>query len=109
VQQIEYQTTIFLHLQAVTVEGSKITKFDLSASNGVVHVINKVMTPPAGDIVDLVAGNSDLSTLLAQVKSAGLANALKGDYFHPFDAERSNFVILDPSTVTACKCKYIVV
>ena len=80
--QIEYQTTIYLHLQAVTVEGSKITKFDLSASNGVVHVINKVMTPPAGDIVDLVAGNNDLSTLLAQVKSAGLANALKGDYFH---------------------------
>jgi hypothetical protein len=68
VHQIEYQTTIFLHLQAVTVEGSKITKFDLSASNGVVHVINKVMTPPAGDIVDLVAGNSDLSTLKSYFK-----------------------------------------
>lgn len=64
--------------QAVTVEGSKITKFDLSASNGVVHVINKVMMPPTGDIVDLVVGNNDLSTLLTQVQNAGLANALKG-------------------------------
>lgn len=34
--------------------------------------------PPTGDIVDLVVGTSDLSTLLAQVQDVGLASALKG-------------------------------
>lgn len=59
-------------------EGSKITHFDLTASNGMVHVIDTVMMPPTGSIVDLVAGNSDLSTLLSKVQSAGLAGALQG-------------------------------
>lgn len=67
-----------VQFQAVTVEGSTIVSFDIGASNGVIHVINKVMTPPSGSIVDLVAGNSDFSTLLAQVQSAGLASALQG-------------------------------
>lgn len=62
-------------------EGSKITHFDLTASNGMVHVIDTVMMPPSGSIVDLVAGNSDLSTLLSQVQSAGLAGALQGTLF----------------------------
>ena len=66
-------------LQVVTVEGSKITKFDLSADNGMVHVIDKVMMPPSGSIVDIVAGDSDFSTLLKQVQSAGLASALQGN------------------------------
>ena len=76
--RIDLKLILTCDFQAVTVEGSKITKFDLSASNGVVHVIEKVMMPPKGNIVDLVVGNSDLSTLLAQVQSAGLADALKG-------------------------------
>uniref|UniRef100_A0A8W8L2G7 FAS1 domain-containing protein n=1 Tax=Magallana gigas TaxID=29159 RepID=A0A8W8L2G7_MAGGI len=69
---------IYNHNHVVTVEGSKITHFDLTASNGMVHVIDTVMMPPSGSIVDLVAGNSDLSTLLSQVQSAGLAGALQG-------------------------------
>ena len=59
-------------------EGSKITTFDLTATNGMVHVIDTVMMPPTGNIVDLVVGNSDLSTLLSKVQSAGLAGALQG-------------------------------
>ena len=59
-------------------EGSTIKKFDLSADNGMVHVIDKVMMPPSGSIVDIVAGDSDFSTLLKQVQSAGLASALQG-------------------------------
>ena len=71
--------TVYNFTQVVTVEGSKITKFDLSADNGMVHVIDKVMMPPSGSIVDIVAGDSDFSTLLKQVQSAGLASALQGN------------------------------
>ncbi|XP_062585912.1 transforming growth factor-beta-induced protein ig-h3-like [Saccostrea cucullata] len=88
---------IYSHNHAVTVEGSKITHFDLTASNGMVHVIDTVMMPPTGNIVDLVAGNSDLSTLLSLVKSAGLAGALQGDaltVFAPTNAE-PNLEILE--------------
>uniref|UniRef100_A0A8W8L0B9 FAS1 domain-containing protein n=1 Tax=Magallana gigas TaxID=29159 RepID=A0A8W8L0B9_MAGGI len=80
---------IYNHNNVVTVEGSKITHFDLTASNGMVHVIDTVMMPPTGSIVDLVAGNSHLSTLLSLVQSAGLAGALQGDgltVFAPTDA-----------------------
>jgi len=85
---------IYSHNHAVTVEGSKITKFDLSASNGVVHVINKVMMPPSGSIVDLVVGNSDLSTLLAQVQKVGLVDALKGDGLTVFAPTNAAFAKL---------------
>ena len=69
-------------VKVVTVEGSKITTFDLTATNGMVHVIDTVMMPPTGNIVDLVVGNSDLSTLLSKVQSAGLAGALQGLSFY---------------------------
>ncbi|CAC5405213.1 unnamed protein product [Mytilus coruscus] len=88
---------VYSHNHAVTVEGSKITKFDLSASNGVVHVINKVMMPPTGNIVDLVVGNNDLSSLLTQVQNAGLADALKGDALTVFAPTNAAFASLGPS------------
>lgn len=47
----------------VTVEGSKIINFDLTASNGLVHVIDTVMMPPTGSIVDSVTSNSNMGTL----------------------------------------------
>ncbi|XP_048777788.2 transforming growth factor-beta-induced protein ig-h3-like [Ostrea edulis] len=85
---------IYSHNKAVTVEGSKITHFDLTASNGIVHVIDTVMMPPQGSIVDLVAGNSDLSTLLSKVQSAGLAGALQGDALTVFAPTNAAFARL---------------
>nr|XP_034302106.1 transforming growth factor-beta-induced protein ig-h3 [Crassostrea gigas] len=82
---------IYNHNHVVTVEGSKITHFDLTASNGMVHVIDTVMMPPSGSIVDLVAGNSDLSTLLSKVQSAGLAGALQGDALTVFAPTNAAF------------------
>ncbi|XP_062592425.1 transforming growth factor-beta-induced protein ig-h3-like [Saccostrea cucullata] len=85
---------IYSHNHVVTVEGSKITHFDLTASNGMVHVIDTVMMPPEGSIVDLVAGNSDLSTLLSKVQSAGLAGALQGDGLTVFAPTNAAFARL---------------
>ncbi|XP_078322954.1 transforming growth factor-beta-induced protein ig-h3-like [Crassostrea virginica] len=82
---------IYPHNNVVTVEGSKITTFDLTATNGMVHVIDTVMMPPTGSIVDLVVGNSDLSTLLSKVQSAGLAGALQGDALTVFAPTNAAF------------------
>jgi len=70
---------IYSHVNKVTIEGSEIIEFDRNASNGVIHVINKVMVPPTGDIVDIVANKTSLTTLLSLVQQAGIAHALKTD------------------------------
>lgn len=62
----------------MTVDGAKVRTFDLMTSNGVVHVIDSVMIPPAGDIVTQLNDNFDFTTLVSKVTQAGLATALQG-------------------------------
>lgn len=55
----------------VYVNGSAmVTTADINASNGVVHVINKVLMPPSQNIVQLAQGNTNLSYLVAAVTRA---------------------------------------
>lgn len=69
---------------------AKITETDLLASNGVVHIIDKVILPPNKDIVAIAAGNDSFSILVEAVTKAGLVDTLKGDgpftVFAPTDA-----------------------
>jgi len=44
---------------------------DIDASNGVIHVIDDVLIPPP-NIVDIVAGNSDFSTLVSLLSTEGV-------------------------------------
>ncbi|CAG2188510.1 unnamed protein product [Mytilus edulis] len=78
---IKYATACGLAdtILGVTVEGAKISKFDLNASNGIVHVIDKVLVPPTGGIVDLVSGNKDLGTLLSLVQKANITGIIRRD------------------------------
>jgi transforming growth factor-beta-induced protein len=66
----------------VTLNGSsKVVKTDIVGSNGVIHVIDTVIMPPAESaksIVELAVGSKDLSTLVAAVKAAGLVETLAG-------------------------------
>ena len=55
---------------------TSVTVADIEASNGVIHVINKVLLPPS--VVDLAIGNSNFSTLVSAVVKAGLVDALNG-------------------------------
>ena len=64
--------------QAVTVDGVKVSTFDITASNGVVHIIDSVMIPPVGDIVTQLNDNFDFTTLVSKVVQSGLATALTG-------------------------------
>jgi uncharacterized surface protein with fasciclin (FAS1) repeats len=49
------------------------------ASNGIVYIIDAVLTPPPrATIVDLAVATPELSTLVAAIKAAGLVAALSG-------------------------------
>jgi len=55
----------------VYVNGSAmVTTADINASNGVVHIINKVLMPPSQNIVELAQGNPNLTYLVAAVTRA---------------------------------------
>jgi len=60
----------------VMVNDAKVVKADIMASNGVIHVIDKVLLPPT--VVDLATFSSDFSTLVAAVVKANLTGTLNG-------------------------------
>jgi transforming growth factor-beta-induced protein len=73
------QTKISLQVQTdgVVLNGSsEVTSADIMASNGVIHVINKVLLPPT--VVDLAVNNPDFSILVQAVVKADLAGTLSG-------------------------------
>jgi len=57
---------------------SNIVVTDIIASNGVIHVIDVVLTPPQ-NIVEIASGNPDFSILVDAVVKAGLVDALSDD------------------------------
>ncbi len=96
----------------VMINGANIVATDVMASNGVIHVIDSVILPPAApaapattvavskDIVATAIGAGQFKTLVAAVQAAGLVEALQGEgpftVFAPTDAA---FAKLPPGTV----------
>ena len=66
----------------MTISGVKISGFDKLASNGVIHLVDDVIFPPSMDLVELAKANSQFSTILSAVQTAGLEHTLKGLPFH---------------------------
>jgi transforming growth factor-beta-induced protein len=85
----------------VFVNQAKVTTPDVMASNGVIHVINKVLIPPK-NIVATAKAAGTFTTLTALLKKAGLARTLakKGPFtvFAPTDAA---FAKVPKATLTA--------
>jgi len=54
----------------VFVNGWKVKQADIMASNGVIHLIERVLMPATGNLVEVAQGNSDLTYLLAAVLRA---------------------------------------
>lgn len=54
----------------VFVNGASVISADISASNGVIHVINKVLMPPAGNIVQAAQADANFTFLVAAVLRA---------------------------------------
>ncbi|MFM7174057.1 MAG: fasciclin domain-containing protein, partial [Caldilinea sp.] len=99
----------------VTINDATVVVADIEASNGVIHVIDAVILPPAeeeaaaeeasaelGTIVDIAVGAGDFNTLVAAVTAAGLVETLQGEgpftVFAPTDAA---FAALPEGTVEA--------
>ena len=51
----------------VFVNGTKVTKADILASNGVIHELSKILMPPAGNLVEVVLADTSFSFLAAAV------------------------------------------
>lgn len=62
----------------LAVNDANVVINDLEASNGIIHVIDKVLLPPASDIVATAAATPNLKTLVAAVQAAGLVETLQG-------------------------------
>lgn len=61
----------------VMINNAKVTSADIPASNGVIHVIDKVLLPPT--VVDIATYSNDFSSLVSAVVKADLAGTLSGD------------------------------
>jgi uncharacterized surface protein with fasciclin (FAS1) repeats len=55
----------------VWVNNAMVTNKDIMASNGVIHVIDKVLMPPSQNLVQLAQSNPNLSSLVAAVLQLG--------------------------------------
>ncbi len=78
----------------VMVNDANVTTADVNASNGVIHIIDKVLIPSDFElyptVVDIAVNNAGFSTLVAALTKAGLVSTLQGDgpftVFAPTDA-----------------------
>jgi transforming growth factor-beta-induced protein len=85
---------------AVTIGGATVSSADLACSNGVIHVIDRVLLPELGSLAAVAHRAGTFRTLLAAAKAAGLDEALAGGarltVFAPTDAA---FAALPAGTV----------
>jgi uncharacterized surface protein with fasciclin (FAS1) repeats len=75
--------------ESLYINDAMVTAVDIEASNGVIHVIDAVLLPPADDmddemgemgtIVDIAVADERFSTLVTAVTQAGLAETLAGE------------------------------
>ncbi|MGC9341449.1 MAG: fasciclin domain-containing protein, partial [Bacteroidales bacterium] len=102
-------TTVFGKEITINVQDHKfyvndveITVKDIHADNGVVHVIDVVLTPPSTTVVDIVVENDHLQVLEEAVKAAGLVEILKGEGPYTIFAPSNNaFHALPEGTLKA--------
>ncbi len=82
------------------VDGAKIVKTDIAASNDVIHVIDKVILPSTKDIIDTAVEAGSFKTLAAALSAASLVETLQGDGpFTVFAPTDEAFAALPAGTV----------
>jgi uncharacterized surface protein with fasciclin (FAS1) repeats len=104
------EVTISTDSGGVHINDATVTSADIMASNGVIHVIDRVILPPSmtpasvatGDIVDTAIAAGQFTTLATALQAVGLVETLKGPgpftVFAPTDAA---FAKLPAGTVDA--------
>jgi uncharacterized surface protein with fasciclin (FAS1) repeats len=67
---------VFHNGRVVINSRTNVTKFDILASNGVVHVIDEALTSPKS-LVRTILSDKRFTTLAAAIKAAGLTSTLE--------------------------------
>lgn len=90
------------------INNAKVTSADIEASNGIIHVLDAVITPPEqtvveGTIVDAALATESLSTLVTAVQAAGLDSVLADPEatFTVFAPTNDAFAALGEETIAA--------
>ncbi len=105
----------YLFNQRVLINGlTAISAVDIEKDNGVIHVIDRTLVPPAGDIVDIAAALADnggaseftvLVSLLTNPAYADITEAIKGSsnitVFAPTDAAFGEIASVIPTLTEA--------
>jgi uncharacterized surface protein with fasciclin (FAS1) repeats len=106
--KLKLKTTGGVTITDAVLTDAKVTTADVAATNGVVHVIDKVLVPPGVlNVVQMAQANPAFSSLVSAVVSANLVNALSGagplTVFAPtnaaFAAAPANLTPAQPGTV----------
>jgi len=104
----------------VTINGKRVSKADIKADNGVIHMVSDVIYPfPTGNIAEVVTGDERFSTLLAAVGAAGLADTLAtggpftvfaptNDAFAKIPKETLDGLLADKDALTAVLLRHVV-
>ena len=79
---------------------TKVITPDVEASNGTIHVINKVLLPP-GNIVATATAAKSFKTLTSLVKKAGLAKTLQSGKWTVFAPTDAAFAKVPKATLNA--------
>lgn len=75
-------------------QSAAVVKADIECSNGVIHVIDRVILPAQKDVLGVAGDSGQFKTLLAAIDAAGLAEALRG---------KGPFTILAPTDAAFAK------
>lgn len=107
------------------INNATVTTADIAASNGVIHVIDMVLTPPDPDtapvssIAQIISEDPQFSTLLTAVSIAGLAETLAAngtftlfaptnDAFSAIGDESLNVLLADPDALRDVLLNHVV-
>ncbi|PVD23484.1 hypothetical protein C0Q70_16756 [Pomacea canaliculata] len=75
----DYSTFPFGSRQVQTVQCAQVVTRNMASCNAIVHVIDRVLLPPRGNVLDVLSGDTNYSTLLRLVKMAGIADSLQAE------------------------------
>lgn len=56
----------------VYINGVKVKKPDIKATNGIIHIVERVLMPPMGNIVETIAVNTNFTYLVAASQRVGI-------------------------------------
>ena len=76
---LQGQPVVVSSIDGVMINQAEVIQPDVMASNGVIHVVDSVLLPPSGDIVEVASNAGSFDTLVTAVEAAGLVETLQGE------------------------------